>query len=565
MSRADIVRLLVAANVASFAAVLTHSRALAQPAPKPAAMSAVTAGDWASYNRTLAGDRFSPLAEIDRGNVSKLRMVCQYQLPEITSLQTGPLVVNGIMYFTSDTISYAIDASSCAEIWKRVRHSTTPSYLGVNRGFAYLDGKLFRGTSDVHVIALDAKDGHTLWDKPLEIQGKGMSVPMAPIAADGMIFVGNAGGDIPGLTGHAYALDAQDGHTVWRFDVVPDTGPIHATWRNAPGFPITGGGFWTSFTLDEPHGVLYVPAGNPAPDFDISVRPGQNLYTNSIIALDARTGRVLGYNQIGPHDTHDWDVDSPPALITTRAGRSIVASSNKDGLLSVLDRSRLAPPSAGAVAADGGGNGKGNGISANALPLLFQKPTTTRLNADVPLSRDHPTKFCPGILGGSEWNGAAFSPVLNTIFTGAVDWCAVGVQLKKPPERGTPGQFWFGSTKPTSELNAPKEEARGWIIAFDAENGAVRWKHQTAKPVLGGVTPTAGDIVFSDDIGGNVFALDAQTGRVLWQTSTGQSTGGGVVTYSAGGHQRLALAAGMKSPLWPGATQSSRIIVYGLP
>jgi alcohol dehydrogenase (cytochrome c) len=202
---------------------------------------------------------------------------------------------------------------------------------------------------------------------------------------------------------------------------------------------------------------------------------------------------------------------------------------------------------------------------AATLPLLFQRPTTTRRNVDVPLSRDHPTSFCPGIQGGSEWNGAAFSPSLNTIFTGAVDWCVVGAQLKKTPDRGTPGQFWFGATKPPSELNAPKEEARGWITAFDAENGAVRWKHQTAKPVLGGVTPTAGDVVFSGDVGGNVFALDAQTGRVLWETSTGQSTGGGIITYSAGDHQRLAVAAGMKSPLWPGSTQSSRIIVYGLP
>jgi len=210
----------------------------------------------------------------------------------------------------------------------------------------------------------------------------------------------------------------------------------------------------------------------------------------------------------------------------------------------------------------GGGGTAGGAIGAD-LPLLYQKPTTTRLNVDVPLSRDHPTTFCPGILGGSEWNGAAFSPSVNTIFTGAVDWCATA-QLKKTPELGTPGQFWFGATKPSSELMAPKEAARGWVTAFDAENGDVRWKHQTAKPVLGGVTPTAGGIVFSGDVGGNVFALDAETGRVLWQTSTAQSTGGGVMTYSAGGHQRLAVAAGMKSPLWPGATKSSRIIVYGL-
>lgn len=377
------------------------SFAHAQSTPRSPVAPSVASGDWPSYNRTLAGDRFSPLTEINSRNVDKLRMICEYKLPEVTSLQTGPLVVDGMMYFTSDTISYAIDANSCAEKWKSVRRSATPSFLGVNRGFAYMDGKLFRGTSDVHVIALDASDGHTLWDKPLEIQGKGMSVPMAPIAASGLVFVGNAGGDIPGLTGHVYALDARDGHTVWRFDVVPDSGPIRATWHNTAGFPITGGGFWTSFTLDEPNGVLYVPAGNPAPDFETSVRPGQNLYTSSLIALDAASGRVLAYNQLVPHDMHDWDVDTPPALITTRTGRKLIASANKDGLLSVLDRSGLTMSTTASASARAGRRGTAGGAIGTEMPLLYQKPTTTRLNVDVPLSRDHPTKFCPGILGGS--------------------------------------------------------------------------------------------------------------------------------------------------------------------
>jgi alcohol dehydrogenase (cytochrome c) len=560
-------RLVAAASIAVALTVLTDSRATAQVATKNVAAPAVAAGDWASYNRTLAGDRFSPLTEINRDNVAKLRMICSYTLPEVTSLQSGPLVIDGVLYFTSDTISYAIDAGTCGGKWKRVRHSAAPSYLSVNRGFAYMDGVLFRGTSDVHVLALDASDGHTLWDKPLEIQGHGMSVPMAPVAAGGRVYVGNAGGDIPSLTGHAYALDARDGHTVWRFDVVPDSGPARASWRNAPGFPITGGGFWTSFTLDAPNGVLYVPAGNPAPDFEISVRPGQNLYTNSVIALDAATGRLLGFNQLVPNDAHDWDVDSPPILVTTRSGRAIVASANKDGLLSVLDRTRLAGAAVASAARReaGGGGGTAGGDVGGGLSLLFQKPTTTRTNADVPLSRDHPTRFCPGLLGGSEWNGAAFSPALNTIFTGAVDWCATGVQLAKTPTRGTPGEFWFGATKPPNEISSVKEPATGWITAFDAENGAVRWKHHADKPILAGVTPTASNLVFSADLGGNVFALDAETGRTLWTSSTGQSTGGGVVTYSAAGHQRVAVAAGMKSPLWPGATKSSRIIVYGLP
>lgn len=222
--------------------------------------TSVPAGDWPTFNRTLAGDRYSPLAEIDRSNVGRLGVVCRYALPEVTALQTGPIVVGGVMYFTTDTISYAIDAGTCAERWKVVRHSPTPNRLAVNRGAAYMNGRLFRGTSDAHVIAMDAADGRTLWDITLDVAGRGVTVPMAPTAWNGLVFVGNAGGDLSGIIGHVYALDAGDGHVVWRFDVVPSTGPARATWPTADRYPISGGAFWTAFTLDERTGVLYVAA-----------------------------------------------------------------------------------------------------------------------------------------------------------------------------------------------------------------------------------------------------------------------------------------------------------------
>ena len=514
----------------------------------PVASYPVNPGDWPFYNRTLPGDRYSPLAEINSSNVGQLRTICSYTLPEVTSFQTGPIVVNGTMFFTTDTISYAIDANSCAERWRSVRHSATPSFLGVNRGFAYMNGKLFRGTSDVHAIALDANDGHLIWDRVLDVKGPGVSIPMAPIAANGLVYLGNAGGDIAGVTGHVYALDANDGHVVWKFDVVPASGPARATWQN-PRLPISGGGFWTSFTLDAPNGILYVPAGNPAPDFDAELRRGDNLYTNSVIALSSRSGRMLAWNQLVKRDAHDWDVDSPPALVTTRSGRAIVASANKDGLLSILDRSRVthAPSD-----------------PASTLMLISQTPTTTRLNANVPLSRNHPTHFCPGIQGGAEWNGAAYSPQTNLIFTGAVDWCG-NVQLKRDTVTvPAPGSFWLGGETPQAQIADPPNAARGWLTSFDAENGSVRWKYQAAHPMLAAVTPTAGGVVFAADMGGQLYAMDASTGRMLWQTNTGQSTGGGIITYVAGGRQLVGVASGMKSPVWPGATTQSRILVLGL-
>src|SRR5262249_41186399 len=294
-----------------------------------------------------------------------------------------------------------------AERWKSVRHSPTPNRLAVNRGAAYMNGRLFRGTSDAHVIALDAADGRLVWDVALDVAGRGVTVPMAPTAWNGLVFIGNAGGDLSSVIGQVCALDARDGPVVWKFDVVPDTGRARATWPTADRYPISGGAFWTAFTLDETTGVLYVSSGNPAPDFDIAVRDGENLYSNSLIALNAKDGRLLAYNQIVKHDFHAWDVDSPSPLVTTRSGRRIAASANKDGLLSVLDRSR---------------------VTSGALPILFQAPTTTRENFETPLSRDTKTHFRPGLQGGSEWNGAAFHPSLNTLYVGAVDWCTT-VQL----------------------------------------------------------------------------------------------------------------------------------------
>jgi alcohol dehydrogenase (cytochrome c) len=459
-------------------------------------------------------------------------------------------VVAGTMYFTTDTRSYAIDAATCVEKWQVERLGERRSPLGVHRGFAYLDGRLFRGTSDAHVLALDAADGHTIWDSKIDDDAPGVSMPMAPIAANGLVFIGHAGGDQTGVAGHAYAFDADDGHLVWRFDVVPDEDVVLATWPNRDRYPITGGAFWTSFTLDTEHGVLYVPAGNPAPDFDVEARGGDNLYTNSVIALDAATGRMLGYNQIVKLDNHDWDVNSPPTLALTRSGREIVASANKDGLLSVLDRTQLA--SGSPTSAD----------MSERLPIVFQAPTTTRENADMPLSRTEPVRFCPGIQGGNEWNGAAFHPGFNLLYTGAVDWCAT-VQLEQEVSVPEPGVIWFGS-KP-GDIQGPPAEAKGWLTAFDADTGAVRWNFAASAPVVAAVTPTAGDLVFSADLKGGMRAFDAETGAVLWQLDTGQSIGGGIVTYAVGGRQRIAVASGMKSPIWPGGADQSRIQVFGLP
>lgn len=504
---------------------------------------AASDGNWASYNRTLAGDRFSPLADINRENVGSLVRKCEYALSEPSSFQTGPLAIDGIFYFTTPGGSFAVDAGTCKERW----HITHPVPTGegvitANRGFAYHDGVLFRGTMEGHVLAISPKDGRTLWDVQIPDAGPGVSIPMAPIAADGKVFVGNAGGDRANVTGHAYAFDAKTGKMLWRFEVVPDTPEVRATWKMPRGNPLSGGGIWTSLTYDEAAGVVYVPTGNPAPDFDGELRQGDNLYVNSVIAINGKTGRRIAHNQVVKQDFHDWGLSGPPALFTTAGGKRVVASANKDGMLSVLDRGDL----------------------KSGLPLLYGQPTTTRKNVDVPLSRERATEFCPGMFGGNEWNGAAFNPKLNTIFVGAVDWCSRVTLTPKDAPVPKMGDIWLGIKEPMTEAMLPWSTARGWLTAYDADTGAVRWKLEAPKPVLGGVTPTAGGLVFASDLAGNFFAVDATSGKKLWNEQVGQPIGGGIITYRVGGMQLVAAAIGNGGGAWPAPVTRTSIVVYGL-
>jgi alcohol dehydrogenase (cytochrome c) len=517
---------------------------IAQPGNAP--------GDWLTYNRTYSGERYSPLKQINTTNVKQVHLLHIFNLgKDVSSMQTGPVVINGVMYFTTDTVTYAINATSGMLKWKRIRPVEKPVGYGANHGVAYLHNKLFRGASDGHVFALNASDGKVIWDVALDVAGPGVSIPMAPIAWNGMVFIGNAGGDNAGIIGHMYALDANDGHVIWKFNTVPDSGPAHETWpAAAKGIPISGGAFWTSISLDTKNGVLYIPAGNPAPDFDIELREnGEELYTNCLIALDTKTGKMLGYIQLVKNDNHDWDVDSPPALFTTKNGKQMIASANKDGLLSVIDRSLIT-------------NKPGAPDSAASLRLLYQVPTTTRENVDAPLSREKFVRFKPGTLGGCEWNGAAYSPAMNLIFTGANDWATAGKLFPLDSARMMPatGGNLFGGIMKFD----PPENAMGWVTAFNAKDGSVKWKFKSPAPILAGVTPTAGGLVFTAAQNGDVYAFNAQTGKVLWKSSTDLPNGGGVISYAVNGKQYIAVAAGMKAPLWPKPSNASKILIYGL-
>ena len=501
-------------------------------------------GDWPSYNRTLTSDRYAPLDQINRTNVSRLKQLCVYDLGVDTSFQSGPIVIGRTLYATTDKEILAIDPETCQQKW-RVREEGPSLGLRTNRGAAYLDGRLFRGTGEGNVLAYDAATGKKVWTAHLADPDKGESIPAAPIAWSGLVFIGTAGSDRYGVKGRMYALEAATGKVVWETYTVPTDAPqpgnekmqaqAKATWGNASGVPITGGGVWTSFTLDAERGLLYVPTGNPGPDFDKQVRAGANLYTNSILVLDAKTGIYRNHYSLVPADFHDWDLAAAPVLATTKGGKRVVAGAPKDGLLHVYD-----------VATD---------------KKLFATAITTRENEEVPLSTT-PTRFCPGAAGGSEWNGPAFSPDTNLFYDGTVDWC-VTVTLDPAELAKKPGQAWTG-TELAAQFGKRDLNWSGWVTATDADTGQVKWKFRAGSPIVSGITPTRGGVVFAGDLDKHAYAFDAGTGKILWRADLPGAAGGGLITYAVDGKQRVAVVTGTRGQVFPVTPASAKIVIFGL-
>jgi alcohol dehydrogenase (cytochrome c) len=327
------------------------------------------------------------------------------------------------------------------------------------------------------------------------------------------------------------ALDAATGRVVWSFPLIP-TGANAGADSWPKGIRLAGGSNWTSLTLDPESGALYVPAGNPGPDFAGAYRPGANLFAGSVVVLDAKSGALRTWYQLVPHDVHDWDIAAAPALIATKVGPRLMTA-GKDGFLHAIDLT------AGKVA--------------------WKTPVTTIDNVDAPLTAQG-THFCPGTAGGVEWNGPAYSASSNLVYVNSVDWCAI-VKLDPNPPKFEPGKPFIGSANGFGTMDASPK--KGWLTAVDADTGAVRWRYQSGTPMVAGIVATAAGLVMTADLYGNLLAFDAATGNLLYKMETGQPAGGGVITYQQDGRQRIGLAAGLDSRIF-GAPGHPTILVYGL-
>jgi PQQ-dependent dehydrogenase (methanol/ethanol family) len=483
---------------------------------------------WPSYNRSLAGDRYSGLREINVRNARSLQVVCAFQLGETGSFQASPIVYDGTIYVTGPYSTFAIDAADCHKRWEHQYPADMSPPLTVNRGVALYRGKVLRVTPNNHLLALDAATGELLWDVWVTDKAAGRWMSLAPVAFDGRVYIGEAGADW-GANGHLYAFDVDTGRRLWTFNTIPTgTEPGADTWQK--GAESGGGSTWSSFAVDAAEKLVYAPVGNPSPDFNGAMRPGDNLYTDSVVALDAASGRLRWYVQQTPHDTHDWDTAAAPALYE-QGGRRFMTVGSKAGYLFIYDRDTHA--------------------------LVAKVPVTTHDNDSAPITVAG-THHCPGFLGGVLWNGAAYSPASRRLFVNSVDWCGT-TQL-------TEARFLAGVAFMSGEHALdPIETAHGWTRAVDAASGKELWARRAPAPMVAALTPTAGGVVFTGEMSGEFLALDAATGAVLYHFNTGGALAGAASTYRVGQRQYVAVTSGNNSKITWQARGAATVFVFALP
>ena len=488
-----------------------------------------TSDSWLTYSGSYDSHRFSPNGQITPANAPGLRLLWmrQYNTSE-PSIETSPLVVGGYMFVTLPPNRVeALDAKSGDLIWSYDR--VLPQHLSVccgyvNRGLAVLGSTLFLGTLDAHLVALNMNTGQVSWDVEIANYKNGYSITGAPLVLKNLIITGVAGGEF-GIRGFVEARDATTGKEVWRYEAIPQPGqPGADTWEgNAWNFG--GGPTWLTGSFDPTTNLIYWPTGNPSPNFDGGERPGDNLYTNSILALDADHGTLRWYFQFSPHDVLDWDVTEIPVLLdgTFKAQQQrFLAQANRNGFYYLLDAKtglfHLAKAFVKETWADE--------IDSHGRP---------QVNPDA-----HPTEkgttIFPGVGGATNWESPSYSPKTGLIYVPALDWGGIFYKEHSDYRRGElflGGSFQF----------FPNESSQGAVRALNPMTGEAKWEYRNPATNIGGLLSTAGGVVFGSQ-DQNFFALDAATGRELWLVNTGGRTVAAPITFLYRGKQMVTIAAG---------------------
>src|SRR5262245_60558134 len=467
--------------------------------------------NWMSYGGNYAAHRFSALDQINRENVKQLAPVWMFHTGELRGgLNSTPIVVDGVMYLMGPMNRvFPINAATGEKLWSylyKLPQMSIPYQPG-SRGLAVAYGRVYFGTLDNHVVALDAKTGGEIWDVEVEdVRQCGCNITSAPLVVKDKVIVGGTGGE-HAHRGYLNAYDAKTGKHVWRFYTIPGPGePGYETWSEKM-WKYGGAPTWLVGSYDPELNLLYWGVGNPSSDFYDELRPGDNLYTNSIIALDPDTGKLKWHYQEVPHDMYDFDSTYECVLIDYEKDgkkQKLLVHPNKGGYTWVLDRETgkylNAWPHVDIITWM-------KGVDKNGRPIDMQ-----------PVPKDKETFVCPGAIGGRNWDHSSYSP--RTRFWYNIGWEACNV-IKPEKLELKDGVPLFGGS---IDIKPPKDKAPyGHIDAYDPLTGARKWRYLTRYMNVASLLSTGGDLVFSGDMLGEAFALDARTGAKLWAFNTGAS------------------------------------------
>jgi alcohol dehydrogenase (cytochrome c) len=523
-------------------------------------------GDWTTYGGNDWNQRYSPLKTITTANVARLvpRMVFQTGIAKLGSFENTPIVSNGIMYVTTPyNTAMAYDLKTHKELWRYEHKLGTTIYCcgPNNRGIGIHGGAhVYMGTLDAHLVALDGKTGKVLWDKEVADPAAGYSITHAPLIIGDNVIVGVSGGEY-GIRGNVTAYNAMSGEQVWRWYSIPapqgdetfDEKAPNGWWgtwapkaedndlhrdvakekadsaKYADAWKTGGGGVWTTPAYDKDLNTIFVSVGNPSPDLDGSVRPGDNLYTDAIVAIDATSGKTKWYYQTVPHDVWDLDATSPP-VVATLNGKKVVVHAGKTAWVYVLDAA----------------SGK----------LIRKTENFTPQENMFALPSEKGTRMLPGANGGAEWSPIAIDPTLGYAYVAGLHQPMNYITHNAPLEKG---KLWLGS----AFVAIPGEEQYGLYSAVNLKTGKIAWQNKVPQPMMGGALATAGGLTFTGEGNGNFNAYDSRSGKLLWQFNGGAGCNSAPMSFMQGGEQFIGVACGgnfqLSYPL------GNSVYIFGLP
>jgi alcohol dehydrogenase (cytochrome c) len=489
--------------------------------------------DWPTYHGDPSGNRYSTLTQIDKTNISRLAPKWIFPIPNAPQIENTPVVVDGLMYVSSANEVWALDAGTGRQVWHYQRPRTKGlsgnAAIGFNRGVAISGDRLFMLTDNAHMMALDRRHGEVLWETEMADWHQNYNGTSAPLTVGDLVISGTAGGD-EGVRGFIAAYDQSSGKEVWRVWTVPNPGePGSETWQGKQT-EHRGGASWMTGTYDPQLDLVYWPTGNPGLDYNGDDRLGDNLYTDSILALEAKTGKMRWHFQFTPHDLHDWDAQEPPVLVDTQwrgQPRKLLLQANRNGFFYVLDRT----------------NGEfllgkqflkklnwAKGLDAKGRPILN----------DLQTDAQGETYVCPGFQGGANFYSTSFNPQTGLYYFSALERCNLFSKRTMEWEAGK--GYMGGGARP-----APGETFVKSVRAINIQTGEIAWDlPQASAPATAsaGVLSTASGLVFFGENGGSFMAADAATGKVLWEFSANFLWKSSPMTYVFDNKQYIAIPIG---------------------